>query len=377
MIDGLISIVVIVILSLYFVQAIVLCFGVKSSVKKRRDTQDFEPCITIIVPARNEEANIQNAISSLRKIEYPHEKTEIIIVDDHSDDSTAEIVACLTKKDRRFRLLTTSNSDARLNGKANAVDFGIEQSSGEIIFVTDADCRVPNAWVRAHLHYYEKKIGMVGGFALLTGRGLQHSLFARLQSLDWFYLCAVGSGSAGMGMPLSVFGNNFSFRRKAYNQVGGFRGAGFSVIEDFALMRAFLKQTDWRIALPADPDLVIQTLPAVKLRDFYLQRKRWVLGGKTVSLFGTLILTLGFSGRILPLVLAIYGNASFAMLSFIAVALSDLSIAGFAARVLRRIDQLRPVLLYTFFAMGYSLFFAPIFLLAKSVRWKNREYRVE
>ncbi|MFQ5627451.1 MAG: glycosyltransferase [bacterium] len=377
MIDSWFAIVSAILLCTYALQVFVFCLGLIRGQEAKKTAHDFEPQITIIVPARNEEANLPDLITSLKNLDYPREKTEIIIVDDSSSDNTHIVATEMTAADVRFRIITPSKRDPQLNGKANAIDFAIQQTAGEIIFITDADCRVPETWIRAHLCYYQVGIGMVGGLVLLTEKKRKYSLFAHLQSLDWLYLCAVGSGGAGVGMPLSIFGNNFSFRKQAYHQVGGFRGAGFSVIEDFALMRAFQLKTRWQIALPADPNLAIQTRPAHSSSQFYLQRKRWVLGGKNVSIAGLFVLTLGFFGRALPIISLMFSDVTMALFSFGWIALSDLLLAGFAAKKIQRLGQMRSAPLYSIFSLGYTLLFAPIFFLSKSVRWKDRVYRVK
>lgn len=331
--------------------------------------------VTVIVPARNESGCIPRLIRSLQQLRHSTAPNEFIIIDDDSTDDTYELASRLTRGDSRFRILRSTHSHPSLNGKAGALHEAIAQAKGELILVTDADCEVPAGWVEAHRAQYRPEIGMAGGFVLLTSRDGSAPLFARLQSLDWLYLCAVGGGAAGLGLPLSIFGNNFSFRKAAYRAVGGFPGAGFSVIEDFALMRAMLKKTRWRVALAPDPALCIQTAPSPSFRAFYAQRKRWVLGGRQVSATGLITLSVGFLGRIVPLYLLFFALPRLALAAFLWIHTMDFMLAATAATLLRRREQLRLFPLYPFFAIGYMMLFVPVFFLARTVHWKGRRYR--
>ena len=143
--------------------------------------------------------------------------------------------------------------------------------SGEIILVTDADCQVNPGWAEAIVAHFTPETGMVGGVTLLEYPKDDSGFWARLQALDWLFLQAIASGMTGAGRPVSILGNNFAFRRAAYDETGGFRRIGFSLTEDMALMQAIagLKQ-----AVQLDPEFV----PAwLSMADAYLQihEKGW------------------------------------------------------------------------------------------------------
>ncbi|MCA9742899.1 glycosyltransferase [candidate division KSB1 bacterium] len=374
MLDYLLLFGVLAILSLYALQTLLFWVGLRRGQSKASEPQLVEPVVSIVVAARNEEQHLPHLLESFRHLNYPPEKTEILIVDDHSQDYTRQIAQNFAQGDARFYLLSAQEPSQNLNGKANAIDTAIAAARGEIIVITDADCRIPPDWLRAHLKYYSKSIAMVGGFVLPENCNSAHHLFASLQALDWLYLCAVGAGGAGRGRALSIFGNNFSFRKSAYLQVGGFAGAGFSVIEDFALMRA-MQRANHNIALAADPDMLVRTEPALSVREFYHQRKRWVLGGRGISLAGLYALSLSFISKIVPLFVLFWADIDAFLLVFAWLAVADFLLACSAARQIRYFKPLKVAPLHFFFAMAYSIAFAPIFFLAKSVVWKGRRYK--
>jgi chlorobactene glucosyltransferase len=114
-------------------------------------SNDF-PFLSIIVPARNEEATIENCIRSLMAQNYPH--FEVIAIDDSSTDKTLSILINITDKLSQSELssspsLTTKNTNLKIislkdtpqdwKGKTWAMQQGFLQSKGDILLFTDAD----------------------------------------------------------------------------------------------------------------------------------------------------------------------------------------------------------------------------------------------
>jgi len=98
--------------------------------------QTNSPRVSAIVPARNEEAVIAACVQSLAQ---QHEIAEIIVVDDQSNDRTAEIVRELIPKFPQVRLLETTGLPPGWIGKNNAVWLGAQQAKGDWLLFTDAD----------------------------------------------------------------------------------------------------------------------------------------------------------------------------------------------------------------------------------------------
>ncbi|NMG18857.1 glycosyltransferase family 2 protein [Brasilonema bromeliae] len=90
------------------------------------------PLVSVILPAYNAEAFIIRTLQSI--ISQTYKNIEILVVDDGSQDKTAEIVESFAQKDRRISLFKQSNS-----GVASARNLAIENSKGEYIAPIDAD----------------------------------------------------------------------------------------------------------------------------------------------------------------------------------------------------------------------------------------------
>jgi cellulose synthase/poly-beta-1,6-N-acetylglucosamine synthase-like glycosyltransferase len=219
-------------------------------------------------------------------------------------------------------------------------------------------------------------IGMVGGFTMLSDyHKSKDGIFSRVQNLDWVYLLSVGAGAAGLGRPVSILGNNFGFRRAVYDAVGGYRRLGFTIIEDFALMNAMLRQTSWRVRFLLAPDAAIFSLPPLSWRAFIDQRKRWSAGGKEVSAFGKLLLIAGLLRHFATVMAIIFLKPLLPILLGIGLALAaDFLLLHHTTRRLQRRDALRYFPLFEIYFLLYSFFFAPVVALPTTVRWKNVVY---
>jgi 1,2-diacylglycerol 3-beta-glucosyltransferase len=272
----------------YSAQVLLFIYGV---VKARYPIRnDYEPAVSIVIAARNEAGNIGRCLESIVHLEYPTDKLEVIIVDDTSTDGTTEIIRDFQSSHSLLKSIVAQPSSSGLRGKANAIAQGIDISCGEIIMMTDADCAVPPLWVRGTVRLFRNETGIVAGLTLLRIRNWFHGM----QSLDWAYLLAVASATMHLKKPLTCIGNNFSFRRKAYDEVGGYRGINFSVTEDFALFTAIIETGRWDYCYPITADTLVTSEPCYTAGELYRQKRRWGVGGKDMRLSGMMIMVVGF-----------------------------------------------------------------------------------
>ena len=95
------------------------------------------PRVTVVVPARNEERNLEAAMRSVLALEYPD--FEVIAVDDRSDDRTGAILDELAATDERLRVMHLTDLPAGWLGKNHALHVAAQQATGELLLFTDAD----------------------------------------------------------------------------------------------------------------------------------------------------------------------------------------------------------------------------------------------
>lgn len=354
---------------LYAVQCVVFIIGLLRTVPK--GASPFEPTVSIITAARNEEANIAACLDSLLAIEYPPDKFEIIVVDDCSSDSTLDILQTYSSKNERLKILTAKQEIDHLRGKANAIAQGIDISSGEIIIMTDADCVVPQTWLRGTVSHYHDDVGVVAGLTLLQPT----SLFAGMQSLDWAYILAVASSAMALRNPLSCIGNNFSFRKKAYDDIGGYRNIGFSVTEDFSLFKAITRSGRWGYRYPLDKATLVFSKACFSVKELYRQKRRWGVGGKDMPLSGLSIMVVAFCFHAL-LVSGLFWGVSTELLvaGCILKCFGDLALLSIPLRRTEQLSQLKYFLLFEIYFVSYVLLLPFAVFLGGRVLWKGRKY---
>ena len=152
--------------------------------------------------------------------DYPKDKYEVIVVNDRSKDSTGAITEKIASDNNNVRLINVEEltEEYKNSGKKHALKQGIENSNGEIIILTDADCLPAPGWIKGIVQYFTKDTGVVVGHSPIKGKGLIN----RLLQLDNLSIIAVGAGGIGGGQPILSVGRNFAYRRKVYDEIGGF-----------------------------------------------------------------------------------------------------------------------------------------------------------
>lgn len=354
-------------LSSYFLQTVVFLIGTK---KKFRQLKESElPSVSIIVAARNEEENILRCMTSLDNLIYPEGKLEILLVDDRSTDKTGALISQFIEGKTKFRKVVTEENRGKLKGKTNALAAAIEFAKGEVILTTDADCEVNPSWAKTLASYYLPDVGLVNGFTSQE----YYNNFSGMQNLDFIYLLTVAAGTINYNLPLSCIGNNMSYRKSAYDEVGGYENLPFSVTEDFNLLFAIHKLKKYKVIYPFDRDAHVISKPCSSLRDLYRQKKRWGVGGMKSPLRGYLVMTSGFVAHIAILISPFFFSPVVAGLivfkliidfMFLYVILKELSIA----------DSLKYFLAFEIYFILYVVLLPFIVLPSQKVKWKDRTF---
>lgn len=240
------------------------------------DTVLPEEFISLIIPFRNESENILNSLSSIVKLEYSKEKLEVIFVNDFSDDNSVELLYKAEKPDN-IKVLSVPDNYSTFQHKKRAIRFGIENSKGEIIVTTDADCIHSPIWLKTLLSRFDKETGFVSGPVEFTD---EPTLFSSMQKLEFSGLVLTGAGLIGINDPLICNAANIAYRRKAFDLTGGFYYKhSLSSGDDELLMQKIKKETSYKIRFCMDKNAIVKTAPNKDLNQFYNQRKRWASKG--------------------------------------------------------------------------------------------------
>ncbi|MBD1429564.1 glycosyltransferase [Sphingobacterium sp. DN04309] len=228
--------------------------------------------VSILIAARNEEDNIARTIEAVLQQNYPAAQLELIIVDDHSTDKTADIVR--TYADRGVKLLQLQVGDKLNSYKKYAITKAIEMASGEIIVTTDADCRMGPDWIRTIMAYFDKHDSYLVSSPVAYSE--EKSRFEELQTLEFLYLIGLGAAGIGNGNPTTCNGANLAYRRDVFFEMGGFKGIDnlASGDDELFLHKVAEKYAD-KIGFCKSRDAIVYTDAKPDLASFISQRKRW------------------------------------------------------------------------------------------------------
>ena len=339
----------------------------RASAELRNETKES---VTVIVAARNETANIDACLESLSRLEYPGGLLEVIVIDDQSSDDTLARMNAWLPRMPTLRVLQTSGTIQGMRGKANAVAQAIEQSTGDIIFTTDADCVVPPLWVRETMLQYTPEVGCVCGFTLIEAE----DGFSGIQALDWAYLLTIASAGVGWSFPLSAVGNNMSFRRKTYNDVGGYAAVGFSVTEDMALFKTIGYKSKWKIRYPVRRASLVWSRPCASVGEVYRQKKRWGRGGVGIHPLGFAIMSIGFLMNAALITLPFAGLPLWAWAAgFAGKCAGDAFLLSYSLRILGQRRLYRFFILFEIYYLVYVTLLPFVVAFTGKVVWKGRK----
>ena len=352
--------------SLYF--SIVILFSIGLRKKYSRINYDDLPHATVLVAARNEEKNIGNCLVSLNNLTYPNGKLEIIIVDDFSEDKTSNIIDEFIKDKPLFKKITPDKNSS-LNGKVNAVASAIKIASGEIILLTDADCRVTDTWAVTLASYYKKDVGVVNGFTIINNG----NLFSAIQGIDLVFLLSAASGTINLKYPVSSIGNNMSFRKEAYLEAGGYENLPFSVTEDFILLHGISALKKYKIIYPLLKESLVISKPCAGLEELINQKKRWCRGGLTAPAGGFLIMGIAFISNLLVLLTPLFFSPVWLYLAVFKIIVDYLFLYQ-VHTVLGIKNQLKYYVFFQVYFILYTTILPLILVFSRKISWKGRNY---
>lgn len=232
---------------------------------------DFRPAvapfITVVVPARNEEATIGGLLMDLRAQDYPANRFEVIVVDDGSEDNTRQVV--MEHMDPAWLALALDGEE----GKKAAIEKAVRHSRGDVVLVTDADVRcgplrlqsIARVWQRDPFDLLLMPIAVAK-----DGSRLQ-----ALQANEQLGFMAVAAASAYAGHAAIANGANMAFRRSTFELLGGFHGHRHIASGDDMFLLRSMQAANKNVVYAAAPEVLVTVRSERRLSGFVQQRLRW------------------------------------------------------------------------------------------------------
>jgi chlorobactene glucosyltransferase len=192
------------------------------------------PSVSIVVPARNEERDVEASVRSYLAQDHPD--LEVVVVDDRSTDATPVILERLAREDRRLRVVPGVEPPTGWLGKPHALFQGAEAARGKLLLFADADVRyAPDTVSRAAAHAESGKLDFLCLLPRIEMRGFWENVL-----LPYLYVALFQSPAfaANWRRPrwIAVGGGAGNLvRRGVYEKVGGHAALRDSVIDDVRL----------------------------------------------------------------------------------------------------------------------------------------------
>ena len=241
-------------------------------------TVENEPFITIVIPVRNEEKNIEALFDSLLKQTYSRSRFEVIIVDDHSSDKSWDLIQSSSTGPLSVHAVNLASkiheTGTPIAHKKIALETGIKLSQGDLIVTTDADCIFHPEWLSNIASFYTRTKAKF--IAAPVKMRPHHSFLSIFQALDFLTLQGVTGASVYSRFHTMCNGANLAYERAAFYEVNGFTGIDdIPSGDDMLLMYKIYKQHPDGVHYLKSKNAIVTTNPETTWTDFFYQRIRW------------------------------------------------------------------------------------------------------
>lgn len=369
-----------IIIGIYSVTILLFSFG-WNKIQLFSDLDTFEPAfVSVIIACRNEEENVLSLLESLKNQAYPEEKFEVIIINDHSQDNTKNLVSRHIQNHKNIYILdlpkNRTGKTCLPTGKKEALAYGIKHSKSEIIITTDADCTMKPDWLKTLIQYHTKHKSKI----LVGPVAIDHSknFFHKLQTLEFSSLIGSGAGAIGQSQPIMCNGANLLFEKSLYENSNTENSLASG--DDIFLMLHAKKEDKKSILFLKSKKAIVFTKPAKSIKDFLNQRVRWTSKSKAYRdfdiIFTALIVTLANLILATSFIYSFWDNYFFKIfaLLFVTKSIFDLMLLIPVSSFFKQ-QKLLWLFLPLQLIYPFYIVMTVIFGLIGNFSWKNRKFQ--
>lgn len=266
-----------------FYGLIQLYFAIQWLIKPSDDLiSDTYSGISIIIPFKNEADHLDECIQSVIRQKYPLELYELILVDDHSDDISAEICKKWQQQsDTEIKLIISQKT-----GKKEAIAMGVEHCNFDHIITLDADCSVNKNWLSHFLPYFKLyPDSVIVGPVLLNPE--KENAFHYFQALEFLGLNVITLVAGRNKIFFNGSGANLGFSKSLYLKYRETaKDSALTSGDDIFLIFSAIEQQK-PVIYPKNRQIIVSSKTLPSWQQFINQRVRW--STKSVSYSSNLL----------------------------------------------------------------------------------------
>jgi len=225
--------------------------------------------ISIIVPTKNEERNINNLIAALKNLDYPEANYEVIIVDDNSNDDTFNLANNLTNKLANFTVFRAT--DKKYDRKRGALDYGILRTKHPNIALTDADCMPEKNWLMYLSSKFIASCDLVFGIAPFYQT---NNLVNKVSCYENFRNSLLAISAANYGFAYTASARNFGFKKDAFEKIGGYKNTTETISGDDDLLLREAVKKGLKVCTLTTPGSFVYSETKKTFKEYFSQRAR-------------------------------------------------------------------------------------------------------
>jgi len=263
-----------------------LAFYKEPTTHLQKREKEEEP-VSIIICARNEAENLEKNLPRILNQNY--RSFEVIIVNDNSNDTTAEVLSKYQKIYNTLRIVNLDTKPKGMVGKKFPLKIGIESSKYSTVLLTDADCHPSSSeWLRL----MQNRITDTKKIALGYGPYVAYpNLLNRFIRFETIYTAIQYFSFAIAGTPYMGVGRNLAYRKKLFEQVDGFEKHKHIASGDDDL---FIKEVATRenVNIVLEKEAFVYSEPKTTWREYYKQKTRHLSTAKSYRLKHKILLGL-------------------------------------------------------------------------------------
>ncbi len=277
----------------------------------RRPSDESEPfngSVAVLLPVRNEEENVLELVSSLKK-QMGIARVSFHFLDDNSSDATFTLITQATKSDKRFSITHGDELATGWLGKPYALQQALEKSSSDVVVVIDADVRLEaHALVSAIGLMKSRHLSFVSAYPRQIALSLSERLIQPLLQWSWLSTVPLAISERSLNPAFAVAnGQFFIAKRSALEDIHGFSAVKEEIIDDIALARALLRAGHRGTVIDGSRIASCRMYKSwPELREGYSKSLRVAFGGVFGSFIAALFL---FGVGVAPLSLGLFGYA--------------------------------------------------------------------